>query len=162
LPVRREHPPARGTSTRISSGQALHPVSPPLNRFCQSGNGGVVLLWDAVSFEQDRPGGQLDFGNTALHFFDDRSRLSSYDIVSALRAGACAATVTQRTTEIGIRLALGTERSAVLQMVLRQALRPVAAGVAVPLALFAPSWLRSYCLASVRRIRRRSTSHASL
>jgi putative ABC transport system permease protein len=59
--------------------------------------------------------------------------------------GVMSFAVTQRTTEIGIRLALGAERWAVLRMVLGQALRPVAAGVvvAVPLALLAASWLRS-------------------
>jgi putative ABC transport system permease protein len=59
--------------------------------------------------------------------------------------GVMSYAVTQRTTEIGIRLALGAERGAVLRMMLRQALRPVAAGVAmaVPLALGAASWLRS-------------------
>jgi ABC-type antimicrobial peptide transport system permease subunit len=53
--------------------------------------------------------------------------------------------VTQRTTEIGIRLAFGAEPGEVLRMVLRQAMRPVAAGVAaaVPLAFLCGSWLRS-------------------
>jgi ABC-type antimicrobial peptide transport system permease subunit len=59
--------------------------------------------------------------------------------------GVMSYAVSQRTTEIGIRLALGADRGAILRMMLRQALRPVAAGVAmaVPLALGAASWLRS-------------------
>jgi putative ABC transport system permease protein len=46
---------------------------------------------------------------------------------------------------MGIRLALGAERGALLRMVLKQALRPVAVGLAVgvPLALAAASSLRS-------------------
>jgi len=59
--------------------------------------------------------------------------------------GVMSYVVTQRTTEVGIRLVFGAQPGAVLRMVLHQALRPVAAGVAaaVPLALLASSWLRS-------------------
>jgi ABC-type antimicrobial peptide transport system permease subunit len=59
--------------------------------------------------------------------------------------GVLSYAVTQRTTEIGIRLALGAEPRAVRRMVVQQALRPVAMAVtaAVPLALVAGSWLRS-------------------
>ena len=59
--------------------------------------------------------------------------------------GVTSYSVTQRTTEIGIRLAFGAERRAILRMLLKQALRPVAVGIAVgvPFALLATSWLRS-------------------
>jgi len=59
--------------------------------------------------------------------------------------GVTSYSVTQRTTELGIRLAFGAERRAILRMLLKQALRPVAVGIAVgvPFALLATSWLRS-------------------
>ncbi len=48
--------------------------------------------------------------------------------------GVMAYTVTRRTKEIGIRIALGAEQTAVLQLVLRQGLKLTALGVAVGLA----------------------------
>jgi predicted permease len=59
--------------------------------------------------------------------------------------GVMSYSVAQRTTELGIRLAFGAERTAIVRTVLAQALRPVAVGivVAVPCALLAASWLRS-------------------
>jgi ABC-type antimicrobial peptide transport system permease subunit len=60
--------------------------------------------------------------------------------------GVISQTVAQRTSEIGIRLALGATGRTVVLMVLRDALRLVAAGllVGVPLALGVGSMLRSF------------------
>lgn len=59
--------------------------------------------------------------------------------------GVLSCAITQRTTEIGTRRARGPDGRAVLRMVLRQALGPVALGLAVgvPLALPIGSTLRS-------------------
>jgi hypothetical protein len=58
--------------------------------------------------------------------------------------GVMAFQVTARSREIGIRMALGADRTKVVQMVMRQSLVVVAAGIAigVPLALGASSGLR--------------------
>ncbi len=48
--------------------------------------------------------------------------------------GVMAYAVTQRTKEIGIRMTLGAERRDVMRLILAQAMRPVAMGVAVGLA----------------------------
>ena len=59
--------------------------------------------------------------------------------------GVVSYAVSQRTAEIGIRMALGAEAASVQRMVLRQALGPVATGVAIglPAALAATRWLAS-------------------
>jgi putative ABC transport system permease protein len=51
--------------------------------------------------------------------------------------GVVAYSVGQRTSEIGIRMALGAEGGDVLRMVLRQAMRPVMTGIAIGLLLSA-------------------------
>ncbi len=48
--------------------------------------------------------------------------------------GVIAYSVTQRTKEIGIRMTMGAQRRDVMQLILAQAMRPVAVGVAVGLA----------------------------
>jgi predicted permease len=59
--------------------------------------------------------------------------------------GVTAHTVERRTAEIGIRMALGADRAAVLQMVLRGALTQVAFGIAIglPAAVLAAKGMRS-------------------
>ena len=48
--------------------------------------------------------------------------------------GVMAYAVTQRTREIGIRMTMGAQRRDVMQLILAQAMRPVALGVALGLA----------------------------
>ena len=50
-------------------------------------------------------------------------------ITAAGIAGVVAFSVNQRTTEIGVRMALGAPRSSVVQMIVRQGLAPVALGL---------------------------------
>ena len=60
--------------------------------------------------------------------------------------GVIAWTVKQRTREIGIRLALGASRRAVLALVLRHGLKPAGAGIALGLL---GSWLPARLLGSL-------------
>jgi len=66
--------------------------------------------------------------------------------------GMIAYSVTRRTREIGIRLAVGSAPSGILRLVMRQGLTVAAAGVllGVPLATGAPRWSRG-CVRSQRR-----------
>ena len=48
--------------------------------------------------------------------------------------GVLSYVITQRTTEIGVRLALGSSRSKVLQLLLKDGLRPAILGLAIGLA----------------------------
>ena len=90
---------------------------------------------------------------------------ASWKPVGKTCASPCASSVvvTQRTTEIGIRLVFGAQPAAVLRMVLHQALRPVAAGLAaaVPLAFLASSWLRSLVFGVNPQDPRTIASHSS-
>ncbi len=60
--------------------------------------------------------------------------------------GTVAYAVARRTTEIGIRMAIGAQRKSVLWMVLRESVLLIAIGLAfgLPLALAAMRWIRSF------------------
>jgi ABC-type antimicrobial peptide transport system permease subunit len=56
-------------------------------------------------------------------------------ITAAGIAGVVSFSVNQRTTEIGVRMALGAPRSSVVRMIVHQGLTPVALGLAAGLVL---------------------------
>ena len=57
--------------------------------------------------------------------------------------GVLAYTVSRRTGEVGVRMALGADRAKVVSMILRESLRPVAAGMTIGIAgaLLLTPWL---------------------
>ena len=59
--------------------------------------------------------------------------------------GVLAYTVSRRTAEVGVRIALGAERRTVIGMILRESLRPVATGMAIGLvaAFLLTPWLET-------------------
>ena len=71
--------------------------------------------------------------------------------------GVISYSVTRRTNEIGIRIALGAQASQVLTLVLRQGIRPVFAGllVGVAAALAAGKWVGSFLFGTQARRPRR-------
>jgi putative ABC transport system permease protein len=72
-------------------------------------------------------------------------------ITAAGLAGLMAFSVSQRTQEIGVRMALGAARSEVLQMILRQGLRLVGIGLVIgAVGAFALSRLMAGLLFGIR------------
>jgi predicted permease len=79
------------------------------------------------------------------------SLCSAFGILALLLAavgiyGTMAYAVSRRTTEIGIRMALGAQRGNILWMILRDSVVLIAAGLAIgfPLALAGTHWIRSF------------------
>jgi predicted permease len=88
----------------------------------------------------DSVGGRRFLTSLVMLFAVIATLLAAIGIYSIVSQG-----VTQRTAEIGLRIALGAQRAAVLEMVMRDAWRTVAVGlvIGIPIALASGSALRS-------------------
>ena len=106
-----------------------------------------------VELRQEAPTlGVANLGVSAKDVADYRAQTAAFDAVveyhqmwfnllgrgEASRAGVVSFTVNQRTSEIGVRMALGAPRRSVIRLIVRQGLRPVAIGLGLGLLAALP------------------------
>jgi len=114
----------------VRSSQDVSKLALPIQQIVQQLDRGLPVA-DVVTMEQL-------IGETTVDAGFDAMLLLAFAVLSLILAavglfGVLSYLVTQRSTEIGIRLALGAQRETVLALVLRDGLRPAFAGLALGL-----------------------------